>query len=242
MIDLHSHILPELDDGAHELHQALEMARIAVRSGVTVMAATPHCVDDRTEDILSVLRLLRRALRESEIPLEICSGMEIYGTENTARLLREGKLLTLNRSRYPLIEFDFLSDGYSQTQILSDVLKAGYSPVIAHPERYLSVQSEPEIVNRWTRMGCLLQINRGSLLGRFGPAAQGLSLELVDRGFAAVVASDAHGSVHRTPWLSDVYTLLEREFSPEAARCLLLDNPKRILKNEKIPPVDFGWF
>lgn len=242
MIDLHSHILPELDDGSPNLRHTLEMARIAVESGVTTMVATPHCADSRTAEVLSMLKLTRSALRESGIRLHLCSGMEIYGTRDTARMLREGKLLTLNRSRYPLIEFDFHSDGYWETQILTDVIQAGYRPVVAHPERYSYVQDRPQLLNRWVQMGCLLQINKGSLLGRFGSIAQDLSLELVDRGFAAAVASDAHSPRSRTPWLSEVRALLELEFCPEAAHYLLLQNPRRILKNEMIPPVEAGWF
>ena len=242
MIDLHSHILPELDDGAQNLHQSLEMAHIAIQSGVTTMVATPHCVDGKAEDVRSMLKLMRSVLREHGLRLQLCSGMEIFGTRDTARLLREGKLLTLNRSQYPLIEFNFHSDGYWETQVLADVLQAGYRPVVAHPERYSFIQHTPELLNRWVKMGCLLQINKGSLLGRFGSTSQDLSLELVDRGFAAVVASDAHAPHTRTPWMAEVRTLLELEFAPEAARYLLLDNPKRILKNETIPPVEPGWF
>ena len=242
MIDLHSHILPELDDGAQNLHQSLEMARIAVHSGVTTMVATPHCMDGQAEDVRSMLKLMRSVLRENGLRLQLCSGMEIFGTRDTARLLREGKLLTLNRSQYPLIEFNFHSDGYWETQILSDVIQAGYRPVVAHPERYSFIQHSPELLNRWVQMGCLLQINKGSLLGRFGSTTQSLSLELVDRGFATVVASDAHSTHSRTPWMAEVRTLLELEFAPEAARYLLLDNPRRILKNEMVPPVEPGWF
>lgn len=242
MIDLHSHILPELDDGAQNLHQSLEMARIAIQSGVTTMVATPHCIDGQADDVRSMLKLMRSVLRENGLRLQLCSGMEIFGTRDTARLLREGKLLTLNRSQYPLIEFNFHSDGYWETQILSDVIQAGYRPVVAHPERYSFIQHSPELLNRWVQMGCLLQINKGSLLGRFGSTSQSLSLELVDRGFAAVVASDAHSTHSRTPWMAEVRTLLELEFAPEAARYLLLDNPRRILKNEMVPPVEPGWF
>jgi protein-tyrosine phosphatase len=189
-----------------------------------------------------MLKLMRSALRENGLRLRLCSGMEIFGTRDTAQLLREGKLLTLNRSQYPLIEFDFHSDGYWETQILADVLQAGYRPVVAHPERYGFVQHAPELLNRWVEMGCLLQINKGSLLGRFGTICRDFSLELVDRGFAAVVASDAHSTYSRTPWMAEVRTLLELEFAPEAARYLLLDNPRRILKNETVPPVEPGWF
>lgn len=242
MIDLHSHILPELDDGSPSLQESLAMARMAVSSGVTVMAATPHCTDARAQEVFDSWKLLRQALRENRIPLKLFPGMEIFGTEDTLQLLRDGKLFTLNGSRYPLIEFSFHSGGSAETRILHSLCKVGLRPVVAHPERYSYVQYDPEILNKWHRMGCLMQVNRGSLMGRFGTRAQEMAEELVERNFAAVVASDAHSSQVRTPWMTDVRKLLVQDFSPAIAKRLLLENPARILKDNPIPPVVPEWF
>lgn len=242
MIDLHSHILPELDDGARSLRQSLAMARMSVDSGVTAMAATPHCVDDREMEVREVFLLLREALEESEIPLQLYPGMEIFGTEDTADLLRKGKLLTLNGSRYPLVEFSFQSDGREETRILKSILRAGYRPVVAHPERYRYIQRDPELMNRWKRMGCLFQVNRGSLLGRFGGMVQDVAFELVKNGFVSVVASDGHSPEIRTTWMQDVRELLTWEFSGELARQLLEENPAAILNDEELPPDHPVWF
>lgn len=242
MIDLHSHILPELDDGSQSLEESLAMARMAVQSGVTVMVATPHCMDDRAQQVYAAWRLLREALRDTEIPLKLYLGMEIFGTADTVRLLRAGRLFPLNGSQYPLIEFSFRSTGEEETQILYQVLRAGYRPLVAHPERYGYVRENPELINLWTKMGCLLQVNRGSLLGRFGPGAQRMAAELVERGFVTAVATDAHSLRVRTPWMKDIQSLLSQEYSPQLARELLLRNPLRILRNEPLPPVEPEWF
>ena len=242
MIDLHSHILPGQDDGAQSLEASLAMARMAVDSGVTAMAATPHCAGDRTVEIHAAWQLLKEALEENGIPMKLCLGMEIFGTPETARMLRENRLLTLNDSKYPLIEFSFHSDGMEETRILRSVCKAGYRPVVAHPERYSYVQQDPRLLHQWVRMGCLIQVNRGSLLGRFGRRAQSLAFALVDRGFATVVASDAHSPRIRTPWMADVEQLLSKEISPLCARMLLRDNPRKILKNEEIHSAEPEWF
>lgn len=242
MIDLHSHILPELDDGAQSLQESLAMARMAVDSGITAMVATPHCIDDRTREVYQAWKLLNQALRENEIPLKLSLGMEIFGTSHTVRLLKEGKLFTLNGSRYPLVEFSFQSTGEEETYILGSLCKAGYRPVVAHPERYVYIQRNPRLANQWQKMGCLMQVNRGSLLGRFGRSAQILGVELVERGFATVVATDAHSSRVRTPWMRDVREILAKEISPYCARTLLLDNPRKILKNERLDPVTPDWF
>ena len=242
MIDLHSHILPEIDDGSKNLYESLEMARMAVDSGVTAIVATPHCMDDRRWEVYDAWKLFVRMLEEHEIPLKLFLGMEIFGTEDTASMLRNGKLFTLNDSRYPLIEFPFHTDGEVETGILRSVCRAGFRPVVAHPERYACIQRNPELINQWYRMGCLFQVNRGSLLGRFGGRAEMMAMELVERGFAAVIASDAHSSQVRTPWMDDVRQLLSKEFSRQYAKALLEDNPAGILNNEELHLAEPEWF
>lgn len=242
MIDLHCHILPGLDDGAQDLEEALYMAHMAAQSGVSAMVATPHCRDGGAHRVREAVSYLRQALHSGNIPLKLYTGMEIFGSFDTARLLREGHLLTLNHSRYPLIEFEFVSDGQPETEILQSVLDAGYRPLVAHPERYTYAQQEPELLDAWVRMGCLLQINKGSLTGRFGETAQELGMELVERGMAAVVASDAHAPRSRTTWMYDAWDMIARHISPIAAELLLLENPMRILRNESIDMPEPEWF
>lgn len=242
MIDLHCHILPDLDDGARDLEEALHMAHLAVRSGVTDVAVTPHCTYGGAQEMALPLQMVRQALKELDIPLRLHPGMEIFGTPETAGLLEAGELLTLNGSRYALVEFSFLSDGVRETQILGRILQAGFVPLVAHPERYEYTQQEPRIIDRWVRMGCQMQINKGSLLGRFGFRIRELALAMVDRGLVAVVASDAHAARVRSTWMYDVWDLLGRQFSPVAAETLLRDNPRRILNNEEIPSVTPEWF
>lgn len=242
MIDLHSHILPGMDDGARDTETALHMAALAVRSGVSAMVVTPHCDGDQVAQVLERLDHLRRAVEKAGIPLRLYSGMEIFGGYDTAGMLRAGRLLTINGSRYPLIEFDFDTDGDEETQILHSVLQAGYIPLVAHPERYRCIQEDPEQVNLWARMGCRFQINRGSLLGRFGTAAKETAWALTYRGFATVVASDAHSAVRRTPWMGDAWEALEQRISPDAAAWLLQENPRRIINNERLPDLAPEWF
>ena len=234
MIDLHSHILPGLDDGAKSYSESIEMAKLAVENGVTAMVATPHCIDDRKKEIRKATLILRDLLSEKGIPLKIYMGMEIFGTAYTSRLLREKRLFTLNNSRYPLVEFSFNSSGEEETHILQDMIWAGYTPLVAHPERYNFIKEDPEIINTWKRMGCLFQINRGSIMGRFGKDAQIMGVSLLKRGFCTAVASDAHSPMVRTPYLKDVKEVITRALSEEKAEELLHKNPRTILKNEEI--------
>lgn len=248
MIDLHAHILPGVDDGAFDLEEALNMARMSVRSGVYAMVATPHCnlPDDRhplwADRVLAELDTFQKALSHANIPLSVYPGMEIFGLSDTPLLLRNGKLLTLSRSRYPLIEFPFSGYAEEATAVLDGVLSLGLRPIVAHPERYVYVQEMPKLLNLWIDMGCLLQINRGSLLGRFSQRAEALAHSMVSRGFVTCVASDAHTSTVRTPWMRDVYDLLSREYSEKLAVQLLYDNPRCILEDREIIADEAEWF
>lgn len=248
MIDIHAHILPGIDDGAPDMDTALAMAEMALESGVTAIVATPHCnMPGRFENywdysLHGKIKAFQQALHKAGIKLSIISGMEVFGTPDTPELLREGKLTTLGGSRYLLIEFPFDSYAQQATEILRAILAMGYRPVVAHPERYRYAQENPPLLNHWLNIGCLMQLNKGSLLGRFGRAAQTLALSMLNRGFAIAVASDAHSSSVRTTWMLDMWEFLCEEYSEYTARQLLEDNPRRILYNEEIRMKEPEWF
>ena len=242
MIDLHCHILPGLDDGSGSFEESLAMAASAAGHGIRKIAVTPHCTGGMVREVLEGVELLQELLQEERIPVQLYPGMEIFGTYDTARLLRERKLLTLGGSRYPLIEFAFHTDGEEETEILRSVIDAGFTPLVAHPERYSYICDDPALINRWSDMGCLFQVNRGSLLGRYGYTVQKMAMALVRRGFAAVVASDAHSPVVRTPRAKDVYELLFQSVSPLAAEMLMERNPERILKDQALRLSEPEWF
>ncbi len=248
MIDIHAHILPGIDDGAADWAETMEMAALAVESGVDLLVATPHAASSgkaknwMNDDLVQLMLSFRRRLAEEKIPLKVVAGMEIFGTDQVPRLLREGKLMGLNGSRYPLLEFPFVDYAAEATDILEEIVADGMRPVVAHPERYDYVQRDPSLLNLWTEMGCLLQINRGSLLGRFGRREQLLAEALVMRGFAFAVASDAHSCRYRTTWMQDVQEYLRREISPQAAWALLERNPLALVNNEDVPWEEPHWF
>lgn len=240
MTDIHTHILPALDDGSFDMVCSLEMAEIAVESGVETMVATPHCnqrgyfENYASEELLGHFRALKTELERSDIPLRLCLGMEAFGTEDAASLFREGKLLTINGGRYMLTEFDFGVDAYFMDRVLYSLRDAGCVPVVAHPERYEALQYSHSIVTKWLGDGMGIQINKGSLSGHFGGGARHLAYELLEQGLVSCIASDAHGTVSRTPDMSDIYEFLAVEYSPELARLLLKDNPNRIVQSRPL--------
>lgn len=248
MIDIHAHILPGLDDGAPDLDTALEMAVLAVESGVSTLVATPHysfygpqnfCT---AQVVAQSVAELRSALARENIPLTVLPGMEILGTPEVASLLTDGTLTGLANTRYPLVEFPFEDYAAEATDLLDQLCRQGWRPVVAHPERYEYIQQDPTLLNLWVQMGCLLQINKGSLLGRFGLQEMQLAHALVQRGFACAVASDAHSSAMRTTWMKQVRQVLAEEFSPAIAHTLLTSNPRRLLSGGTFPTWEPDWF
>ncbi|MDR0889424.1 MAG: hypothetical protein LBM28_02110 [Oscillospiraceae bacterium] len=242
MVDLHCHIIPGIDDGAQSAGMACRMAEKALRSGVDTIVATPHCNlsatigNYRGRRYTEAFEMFRALLRQRGIPIKILPGAEIYArSSNLKWLLQQDKLITLNRSRYLLTEFSFNSSGAHIQSLLRIIAKHGLTPVIAHPERYEAVQRSPQLVANWFSQGCIIQLNKGSLLGLLGNSPQLTALHLLEHGLAHVIASDAHDLERRTAGLSSLLPLLERYCAGEYVDLLLRTNPTRIIRDEQIP-------
>ena len=243
MIDLHCHILPGVDDGSATDEESCMMARLAVDSGVTAIAATPHCNvpgqfrNYRSETLHQRFCHLRELLRQNEIPLKLYTGMEVYVTPEVPQLLQQGKLLPLGGSHYLLVEFGFDESRRFAEQMLEAIRKEGFTPVIAHPERYRFVQTERECLLRWIDEGYVLQINKGSLFGMFGRGAARISNWCLGEGCLHLIGSDAHSPFRRTTRLEDVWDYAADCDSTEIADFLLEGNPSRILEDQPVRPV-----
>lgn len=238
MIDIHAHILPWIDDGAMDIYDTLLMAQIAVESGITAMVATPHCNlpglygNYYGREYNAVFDKVCRALREERIPLTLYPGMEVYGTAAVPMLLSQGKLMTLNNSKYLLIEFDFKEDPDFVMYLLEQIRNFGIRPVISHAERYEFTQNTLEIVYKWHEKGYLIQVNKSSFLGGFGKRPQQIAHQLLRHNLVSVVASDAHGPSQRTPWMKETYDELVRAYPQKYMDVLFRENPKRICENQ----------
>lgn len=246
MVDIHTHILPGVDDGSPDPEISLEMAEQAVRSGVSHLVMTPHCnipgmFDNYNDGDVLRRRMdnFRRQMEEAGIELKLYTGMEVFGTPQVPDLLKEGRLLTVNDTKYLLIEFPFAESPDYATEILSDICSMGYTPIVAHPERYEYVQRDPGLVDYWIRMGCGMQVNKGSLLRRFGRQPFACAVRLLEEGMVSCVASDAHHSEWRTTWMDEVRMMLEEQFGYNYADFLTRVNPARILEGKELLwPID----
>lgn len=183
MVDIHCHILPGVDDGSPSMEDSLEMARMAADSGVTDIIATPHCnlpgngpKNYRSASLRAAFSRLQQALDAEGIPLRIHPGAEVFCTPELPRLLDQRQLQTLGGSRYLLVEFYFDESAEFMEQCFRDIRHRGLVPVAAHPERYNAVQRDPARLEGWFRRGIVIQLNKGSVLGRLGRRAQDTAL------------------------------------------------------------------
>lgn len=239
MIDIHTHILPGVDDGAEDIYDSIEMASLAYEYGTKVIVATPHCNIPGEYDNYFGSEYIRTFQKTKEIiqrerpGITLLAGMEVFATEDLPRLLTEGKVFPINRSRYVLMEFDFGEDPDFADEVLRQVKEVRAVPLIAHAERYEFVQDDPRIVYRWKKMGYEVQVNKGSFLGRFGEDARRTAYELLNHNLVTAVASDAHSPIRRTTCMADAYDYLSEEYSSEYLNILFDVNPRNICNGEK---------
>lgn len=240
MIDIHTHILPGVDDGAEDLYDTIEMARMAADIGVKGIVATPHCnmpgIFDNYfgEGYIKVFRMATRAIEREGITIRLYPGMEAFGTDDLPDLIVDGMIMPLNRSRYILLEFAFDEDPDFATDLLKRVREVGARPIIAHAERYEFIKDNPQIAYQWRRSGYVIQVNKGSILGRFGERAREVAYQMLNHNLVSVVASDAHSPYERTPYLLDAYDKVRAEYSEVYADVLFSKNPRRICSNKPI--------
>ena len=237
MIDLHTHILPGIDDGARTLDDALEMARAFVADGVTTVAATPHVRDDyptSADVMLGAVDELRGALEEARIPLTVLPGAEL-AVDRLARLDDdELRRLTLAGSgHYVLVETPYYGWPPEVAEQLLELRLAGFTPVLAHPERNAEVQGAPSLLAPLVHGGTLVQVTAASLDGRLGAPTRQTAFHLVAAGLAHMIASDAHMPDVRAAGMRSAADALE---DAALAGWLASDVPRALVDGHTVPP------
>lgn len=238
-IDIHSHILPGVDDGARSAEESLAMLRKAAKEGIGQIILTPHQRPDRHcvsgNGLMERMEKLQNLAKEKGLDIRLYPGGEILFRQGLANELSDGKLCTLAGSRYVLVEFfpnehyDYIRDG------LYSLLTAGYLPVIAHVERYVRINESRERREELLNMGCYYQVNAGSLTGNAGFLLKRTAWQLVKEEMVHFIATDAHRAEgKRAPQMLRCAKLLEKKCSAEYAARLLYRNAEMILRNEEI--------
>ena len=237
-IDIHSHIAWGIDDGMPSMEDAQSSLELARNDGIVGICSTPHFIPGQLDvSIYNEIVSRQMELKEmSSIPI-YCGGEVMMNSEFIDGLAME-IYPTLNSSRYMLVEYNVLRDIHSieyRDDCLYELKVRGYIPVIAHIERYFHSELDYSIIENWIDMGCVLQINRTSVLGMHGKQIQKNALALLDDGYCDVIATDTHrANGSRISMLSDVFSVVNRRIGSENADILFFENPKCILNDKDI--------
>jgi len=239
MIDLHCHLLHEMDDGAQSLSEAVEMCRTAEINNVSRICLTPHFEDFSQIDTFLSLRMkkfnqLKAELQAHDVFVDLSLGAEVASMDGLMACNRLAEL-TLNGSRYLLLEFPFeYTPRHELFEYIKKVSDAGLIPVIAHPERFSYIQSELDILEELSFQNVLIQVNATSLLGEWGGRVRKAASVLMENGWIHVIASDAHSISGRNNDMLHFASQLSEYFSDDQLTMVMDTIPQAILDNEEI--------
>jgi protein-tyrosine phosphatase len=244
MIDLHSHILPGIDDGAKDMDMALEMARMAVADGIEVMACTPHFMpgmyDNTASDIRQRVLSFNTELIRNSIDLAVVTGSDAHMRPDFISCLRNGDILTLHDTRYVLFEPPHNIMPQRLEDLLFNISVSGYCPIFTHPERLKWIEQNYGIVQQLSKAGVWMQITSGSLTGRFGARPQYWAKRMLAEGLVNILATDAHNTKSRPPLLAEGHAVAVSELGVDEAYNLVVTRPECVLENyppEQAPPL-----
>lgn len=238
MVDIHCHILPGTDDGARTLEESVAMCRAAADEGIVTIVATPHMFNGvhappTREDILGKIAVVTEAAGGC---VEIVPGGEVrYSYEIFQEAEDPQGRIRLNGTSYMLLEFPFQSVPPNIEMTIFQILNAGITPVIAHPERNKQIQERPRILADLVERGAFAQLDSGSLTKSFGPEAYLTAKKIVEAGLAHFMATDAHHQDRRRPVLSAAVAVAADWGGGEYARAMVEENPAALLKDKPIP-------
>ncbi len=247
MIDIHCHILPGIDDGARDITESAEMVNVARLNKIDAIIATPHFTDfNKIEDFLfnryEAIQSFEEMLESFDNKPAVTYGAEVF-LDN--KVFTAGNLdeLTLNGSRYMLCEYTLEPFATEKAVIYAEEICArGYIPIIAHPERYISFAQNPTVVNRLWDMGCKFQVNASSLAGAGGEDMRRFTEDLILKGFADFIATDAHSHKIRNNRILEKMEDFPESISEDMLKYLLENAPLRVLKDEVFPQKEVKYF
>ncbi len=239
-IDIHSHILPYMDDGARDEEMSLAMLRIAESEGITDIIVTPHYrqghYKGERKDIEKALAKMREQMKKENIHINLYPGNEIYYRSELEEKFDSGALSTMNDTEYVLVEFSPMEDFMYIRSAVEDLLSIGYTPIIAHIERIQCVEKNLEHAQTLKRMGCELQVNAASALGEVGFWCKRFVHKLLKEQLVDYIGTDAHNVVNRPPKIKKCAEMLYRKYDREYVEDILHQNAvKRLLTAKTVP-------
>ena len=238
MIDIHCHIIPEIDDGPNSIEESLAMADIAENDGIKTIVATPHFLEGLYQPtsyyILNKIRNLNNYLASNNINLKIISGADLHISHEIVERIKSNEFLTINGTRYVLIELpsQFLHDKIKE--LLRKMINNSLIPIISHPERNYLFQRSPNLLYDYIKDGALAQVTAMSITGDFGYEAKRTAKKMIINRLVQIIASDAHSKESRPPILSKALNAVSKILSPDEAYDMVQTIPEAVINGNKV--------
>lgn len=238
MLDMHSHILPGVDDGSQDEQSTIAMLEMAASSGTTGIVATPHVVDVegmlKWSSVLSECQHLKTSCLQKEINIAIYAGAEVAINYDLLLYLKKPGPYCINEQNHLLVEFPSTTIPHYTEEFIFSLQTRGFNIILAHPERNATLYRKPEILEDLIRKGVIIQVNGTSLTGGMGQRVMNFAKTLAICGAVHIIGSDAHGTRTRRPRIVEAAKILADLIGPEKTRQIIYDNPTKILRGEEI--------
>lgn len=237
MIDVHSHILPGVDDGAADMEETIAMLKYAINDGITAFIATPHYHLGRRvasyDQIEKAYSSVLCEIKKQHLPIKVFLGNEIFCSDTAIEDISKKKAHTMHGTRYILLEFH---PGHSYREIRHGIhyaIEEGYIPILAHAERYQVLLDDYKQVEELIDMGCYIQLNAGDIMGNDGWRVKHFCKKLLKEEDVHFIATDAHKKDgKRVPQLARCASYIAKKYGSDYARTIFEDNPRKLLENK----------
>jgi protein-tyrosine phosphatase len=239
MIDIHHHLLPGLDDGSKTMENSVAMAKLAAAEGITHIVCTPHAngkydYDRETNEIL--LAELRLQLTQNNIPITLGLGCDFHLSYDNIQDAKEHPLrYAINSLGYLLVELPDYGLPPGLSEIFYELQLAGLTPILTHPERNPTLQSDMARIEPWLRAGVLIQITGDSVRGSMGKAAEKMAYQLLAERWVHFLATDAHNVTSRPPRIAEARNIVAKKYGSEYAEFLCVTNPRAVFEGNPLP-------
>ncbi len=236
MVDIHTHILPGIDDGSKSWEMTAEMCRIAHGDGITHIVATPHSNDRYEYNRERFTNMLGQLHDSANGQLAFSLGCDFhFSYDNIQDALEHPRRYTIGDTQYLLIEFSDYGIPPSVKQDVLSLLSCGMTPIITHPERNQPLMKNPEMVLALIEQGCLVQVTANAVTGAWGPRSKKIADWLLQKRAVHVIASDAHDPIRRRPVMSEARAIIAQMAGQDIADALVKLNPEAIVNGEPLP-------
>lgn len=238
MIDIHTHILPNIDDGSRSIEETFNLIKEAKNVGFEGIISTSHYIEQyyetNTPEREVWINAIYENLKVKNIDVNLYLGNEIYMSENIIQLLEEEKASTINDTSYVLFELPLNIEPLNLYDIIYQMIQYRLVPILAHPERYSYVQKDPELVYDLIEKGVLIQSNYGSIIGQYGKKAQIIVRKMLENNMVHFLGSDVHRQNTIYPKIPQILSEINEIIGDEKLKELTTINPKLVLQNKRI--------